>query len=521
MSIGSYYALVDLGLRGATTKYIAQYEAVKDHEKVNTVFITSLGTYFAIALLPLVLSAGVAWIFPFVIDTPPEMVAAARWSILIIGCTVALRILGQVGGASLVALKRFDVSNLLSTTTQIIRAVLIIYIVWNGGGLVAMALCTLGFAVIDHSTETFVAVRLLGGIRFSRAYFDFAMLKELGKFGSLNIVIHLTRRIADYAGAVIVGIVLGPASVAYYAIAEGLQRKSMGLSQSIVSVVMPVASQLQSQRRQVELTRIFVLVPRLLLVMGLLVATVFIIMGPAIIEIWLGNKYIDPVTPVLSVLALALVLRMPSNGLRSLLTGMGRMAFLSKVAAVEAIVFVVLGSCFVWFFGLIGVAWAMLLSQAFTTALALPIYTCALIEYPLRRFLWKTIVPAVLAIVPGLLIAVAINAFIPPTTVTIWMLEQNGITWQELRWGGLMELLVHAAVVTAVTACCSLYVCLSADVRGDILRSLKLKRQPARRIEPDTSVAPAFGQQASRIDGVPVHPAKPASDISEPGTAAI
>jgi hypothetical protein len=166
-------------------------------------------------------------------------------------------------------------------------------------------------------------------------------------------------------------------------------------------------------------------------------------------------------------------------------------------------------------------AWAMLLAQVFTTALALPIYSCALIEYPLRRFLWKTMVPAVWAVVPGTLIAIAFHRFAPPKTVTIWLLEQNGITWQELRWGGLMELLAHAAVVTAVTAICSLYVCLSADVRSDILRSLKLKRQPAAPSAPGASATPAFGKQASRIEGVGVQPAKQSSDISEPGPAAI
>ena len=49
MSFTTYYALADLGVRTAATKYIAQFDAVDDRESVNKVAVTSLSMC---ALLP-------------------------------------------------------------------------------------------------------------------------------------------------------------------------------------------------------------------------------------------------------------------------------------------------------------------------------------------------------------------------------------------------------------------------------------------------------------------------------------
>ena len=81
------------------------------------------------------------------------------------------------------------------------------------------------------------------------------MAGRLIRFGGLNVVQGIGRLVSKSAGTILVGFIIGPVQVAYFAIAESLTKNSSELSRSICSVLMPVASQLEAQDRREDLER--------------------------------------------------------------------------------------------------------------------------------------------------------------------------------------------------------------------------------------------------------------------------
>ena len=68
MSVTSHYALADMGLRGAATKYLAQYDATEDRRAINRVMATSLAVYMVLALCCFLIAICLALVFPLLFD---------------------------------------------------------------------------------------------------------------------------------------------------------------------------------------------------------------------------------------------------------------------------------------------------------------------------------------------------------------------------------------------------------------------------------------------------------------------
>ena len=401
MSVGAYYALADLGLRGASVKYIAQFKAVDDQESLGKVTATAFAAYSVLAAAALLISLPVAWCFPYLFDVGEHDLATIRLVVFLIGAVFAVRLLGQVFGATLNALKRFDVANVLSVTMQVLQAVLVIGAVNFGYGLLGMAYATLGVAILNQSVSALIAMRLLKHGRLSREFFDRSMLKQLLSFSILSVGISGARRVTQLSGTIIVGLFLGPPVAAFYAVAESLVRKSASLTKGLNSVVLPVASQLNAQKRYADLTKVLTQVPRVLFAMGLLIAVMLWTFGHPFLRLWIGPDYASSSYPILCVLAGALAAALAGGGLAPILMGADRLRPLVKLEVASAVMAIVGGSLLVWAMGAIGMAWALLVVRGIAHGLILPTYACKAFEYPWRRFARATYVPAFFAAIPA------------------------------------------------------------------------------------------------------------------------
>lgn len=451
MSFTAYYALADVGLRGAATKYISQFEAVRDGQSVNKVVTTSLAVYTLLALVVLLIAAGVAVAFPLVFQTTQTSPSTLRWVVMLTGIGVSLTILSQVFSAALVATNRFDLCNVVAVSTQVLQAVLIVVAIKTGGGLLVMAWIVLLVAALAQLWICVLAVRTLRHLSLSPVFFEWKTLRTLFRFGSLNLVQGVAKRASKSAGTIIVGVILGPALVTYYAISEALTNKSAELSGGISAVLMPVASQLDAEDRRNDLARAFLLASRTLLALALGVAIIFFTLGWPLIELWIGQGYAASTYPVLCVLALAMVVQMASTGAISILKGTNHVDLLAKTGLLSLVLTLTFGVIFVKLLGTVGMAYAMLLAQGVTGGVLIPLFACRTLDVSAGRFLGKGLVPGVVAACPGLIVAVTMASVSPPSR--------------------LIHVIVQVMCVALVTGVSVLFICFEKQLRSDILRS--------------------------------------------------
>jgi O-antigen/teichoic acid export membrane protein len=457
MSLTNYYGLVDLGLRGAGTKYIAQFAAVDDRESLGKVLATSFAAYAVLSFIPLLIAAAIAGIFPYVFSVGSLDVLTVRLVVLITGINVSIQILGQEFGAVLVAMKRFDLTNMLAIGSMVIQSSLMALVLWSGGGLLGMAFAVLGVGVTTQAVQALLAKRQLAGIGFSWSLFDREMLRTLFRFGLLNVLVGLANRLTQYAGGVITGALIGPAAVTYYSIAEGLTRHGGHLAKGIGNIVLPVASQLESQRRDAELIQVLVIVPRAVLMLGALMSVVFIVFGQTALSLWIGQEYVSHSYPVLVVLTAAAVVNMFSGSIMTMLSGMGRMGPVAKLAVAEGLLTVCLGVLLGAAFGLLGVASAVLIAQVIARGISMPLYACKELEYPWPRFYVSVFGPVLVAAVPLTLGALILSQF-----------------WPADR---LLVLFFQVLLLALVAGLSGFYFCFPTSVRAVILQSFRPRRR--------------------------------------------
>src|SRR3984893_6547476 len=108
MSLVAYMNLLDLGLRGAVTRFVSKGSAQENHEEssqaVSGALWIRLWVSLAIILTGLILAMGLQHIFVI----PPALQQAARLALLVTAVNVAVNLYCGVFAGVLVAVHRYD-----------------------------------------------------------------------------------------------------------------------------------------------------------------------------------------------------------------------------------------------------------------------------------------------------------------------------------------------------------------------------------------------------------------------------
>lgn len=468
MSVAGYYALADFGIRGAAVKYISQYSAGKDQESLKQVLAVSVRLYALLAAATLAISGLMAWVFPYVFDIQQQSTASVRWAAFLCGAAVSVRLLGQVFRAALEALIRFDARNALAIAAQCLEAILMIAAVWSGYGLAGMAAAVLFVALLDQAANLTVSLRLLGPVSFSKDQVDRDMARKLIRFSSLNILVNTAGRASKFSNPIIIGIMLGPVAVPFYAVADALTQKAWSLTKGVTSVMMPLSGRLQAEGRHDDLAIVLIQTARVLLAMSLAISVVFVVMGHSLVRLWIGPEFSVRTYPLLCVLTAGFAVTMISGGIPSMLTGTGRIRIVAIVQLTRAIVTLGLSVLFVSIWGTIGAAWAVLLPRIVSHGFVFPV--CASRHYGVtaRSYLLQVCVPAVAATLPGLVVALLFASYAEP--------------------GRLLEWFGEAAIVAAVCGIATFLVCLDVRLQKEVLQLLWPGRRETAAAQENTAI---------------------------------
>ncbi len=422
MTLTNYYALADLGFRSAGTKYISQFEATGDHRSVGKVVMTLQAVYVVLALLVLALSVLLAMVFPQLFGISTDSITTVRWVVFLTGATVSVRLLAESCGAMITALQRHDITNGIAIFAQVAQACALVAVLKADQGLVGMACATLSVAVIVQILRTLAALRLTGTGVVRWHNIDRETYRLVYRFGGLTFLTHVARQMTENLGSVVVGIILGPAAVAFFAVPESLTRKVRAIGSGVTFVIDPLASHLDARGNRGALESVLVHAPRFLLALSLSATAVFVCLGRPFIELWIGRNYSQTAFPVLCLLAVAMVLRMTANPLRGILRGTARLRMLVYAAGTESLIALTLGPLWVMAAGSVGMAAAIVAAQVVASGIVVPVAACRACRYPFAQFVRGAILRGALAAVPAWLSAYALSRLFTPTRLSEIML---------------------------------------------------------------------------------------------------
>jgi O-antigen/teichoic acid export membrane protein len=249
---GGYAALAELGVEGATVRYVAEASAEDDLDTISQTVSSTLLLLGAVAccLAP----AAVVLAHPLVslFGVSAGLRGAADLCFALVGAGLLFELPARAFVAALEGTQRYAVIQAAELARALLQAALYVIVLLEGWGVAALAgalvvssLCMLGIYWL-------LAHRALPGLRASPLHAQRAELRRIVRFGGGVFTLRLLSTIYHQMDKVIVGIVLGSSAVALYEIANKVNAAAATMSSVSVSAVVPAAA---FARRNVAVVR--------------------------------------------------------------------------------------------------------------------------------------------------------------------------------------------------------------------------------------------------------------------------
>jgi len=213
-----YSWLLGFGFGYAVVRYVARYYALGEKENLNSVITTSLVLNIVSSVLVMMAAVCIAYVFPRLFSTPPNLVFAARSSVILVAATVAMGFPASVFTGCLAAASRYDLLAIRSIVSSVFRALMLWYFLVHGFGLLAVALISTGESFLGYFTDLAFARLLFPDLKILPRYFQPSMLRPLIGFSLYGLVLAAAGRLIYMTDSLVVAFVLRPIAVTFYTI---------------------------------------------------------------------------------------------------------------------------------------------------------------------------------------------------------------------------------------------------------------------------------------------------------------
>ncbi len=386
-ALTGYFGLLDLGIRSSIVKYTAKFMATDDMNRLSSYLSTSMAFYIAIGAV--ILSATTAGFFylPLLFRIPAGSLVPARMLLLLSGAGIAVTFPLTVFAGALEGLQKFSWLQLSQIGIALVRALLIIVALTNGGGLLAIGAITVAMNILSYLVFTCIALHALP-VRLSARRVEWRVFREIAGYGVFAFAILAAEKLRFQSDAMVIGALVSTTAIASFSIAARLVEYSSYAVRSMSQIFTPMSSQFDAAGDLARLQRTFVAGNRASAFIIFPLSVALIVVGRSIIEAWVGARYVDSYSILVLLIVPRTLYLAQSTSIRILL-GMGRHRVLASVLLLEGAVNLLLSLFLVRRMGVVGVAWGTAIPLACTSLLFLPRHLCRALDVPLRTFLTR------------------------------------------------------------------------------------------------------------------------------------
>jgi O-antigen/teichoic acid export membrane protein len=400
VSMISFMGLLDLGMRGAVTRFVARNHAVGNHEEASRAVSAAFWLRLWIALLILLISLILCGVAPFFFHIAAELRFATRGAIVLMGTSFALTLSFGVFGGVLVALNRFSTVSGITVSQTLLRAAGVVALLATGHGILSLALWEFLISVLANTALWIACARHYPELRVSLGRPDTALLRQFVGYSFYVFLIHCATTLIYYIDNIIVGAFISAAAVTFYAIGASLLEYLRQVVTSVTTIFMPLASGFEARGEHDELRRLLIQGTRLALAISLPVALTLYFRGHTFIDLWMGHQYEHASSRVLQILLLSQVFSIANFTSGNIAFGIAKHRPFALAVLTESFANLVLSILLVRHIGMNGVAWGTVIPNLIVQLAFWPRYICKLLDMPVWSYLWQSWGRPALAAVP-------------------------------------------------------------------------------------------------------------------------
>jgi O-antigen/teichoic acid export membrane protein len=398
---GGYASLSELGVEGATIRYVAESCADNDLPALNRTVCTSLAVFCVAAVLLAGAVVALAHALVALFGVPAHLRDAAAACFALAGAQLAFELPARTFVAVLAGTQSFFAYQAVELGRALLQAALFVFVVLQGWGIAGLGAALAASSLATLIAYWIVARRAVAGLRASPFRASRAELSRLLRFGGGMFASRLLSTVYNQIDRTVVGVALGPRPVGWYEIANRVYLGAGAVGSVCASAVLPAAASL---RREAALLRdMFLRGSCYAAAVSLPVAVATFVFARPLLLSWIGPSALPAVGAVrlfMGYAALQAVNDVPST----MLYGLGRIRFPLLVNASATALNLALSIALVHPLGFSGVVVATLLANGLAWPL-LVWYYASVFECSLATWLRRVIAPNL----PGLLAQVCVS----------------------------------------------------------------------------------------------------------------
>ena len=412
---------LDLGMFAGLVRFVGDLTARNEVQKLRQ--IASSAFYF-ILTVSLVASAAL-WLFsPQIVSyfrlslTAAASTSASTVTVLgIIGLSLIFHIPGTVVRGVLEGSQEFIAANAVDVLTQLVRTSATLFLIWNGFGILAIAILYPVMALLRLCGMMIAAQ--LGTLQFAPAVggASFEALKGLSGFASLSYLGDNSNWFFSQLDTFLVPRLLPLSSLAILSISRRFPMALIELSYLTLFVAYPLIATASARGEKQLMEKFLFLSVRNLLAIALPVSVALFVGAEQILRFWIGPEVLGGV-PIFRLFLVFSVFASLRYVPLTYLYGIGRIGFSTTVSVVQLLVGIGVGAwaCIHW--GLMGLAIAFAVLQGLGTIL-ITIYAAKAAGVTMSLWVRKSVFPPMIAVIVPVILFYPVWSRIHPTLLTL------------------------------------------------------------------------------------------------------
>jgi O-antigen/teichoic acid export membrane protein len=356
-----YFALFDLGIGPATTKFVAELLGKGDIEKLPALVWTALATQSSFGLVAgLLLAAGSPALVGRLLKIPPELHTEAHWVFLILAVSLPIGFASGSFQGVLAASQRFDLLNAIAVPTTVLSYLIPAGALALGFGLAGIVLFLVLSRIVGLGAYFLLCLRLYPALRHACA-FSRSLVRPMLGFGGWVTVTGAVAPILVYFDRFLIGVLLSVAALGFYTPPFTIATRLGILPGSLTAALFPAFSTSAGRGDSEWIKNALVRSLKYLLLLVGPAALILLFFARPLLTLWLGAKFAAEGALVLQILAVAVLINSLASVPYNLLQGIGRPDLTAKLQLLQLPFCIGVAWFLVTRFGLPGaaLAWAL------------------------------------------------------------------------------------------------------------------------------------------------------------------
>jgi O-antigen/teichoic acid export membrane protein len=419
----SYMAILDLGMASSVIRFVSKGHTSQDHVGASEALSAVLWVRLQIGALILVLSGGLAALFPLIFKVPPELALDAREAILIIGCTTTIYMVLGVFGSVVSALNRYDLRSLVTMLQLAVRVIGVVAVLLTGHGIVAIAFCELAAVVVGNGLLFYIVRRIYPELSIRLTKPKREVLRNIWSYSAYVFIISIAVQLVYQTDNMVVGAFVSAAAVTFYSIGNSLCRYTQQFVGAMTTTFTPAASTLEAEGHTAGLRSLYYNGTRATMALALPIVITLIVRGGTFIGVWMGPQYARSSGTVLAILATAYMFSLQNITMGAIAYGVDKHKILAKYAIGEGIANLALSIVLAREFGIYGVAIGTLVPNLVIHLILWPRYVSRIVDVSWIQVYRNVSGPVFLCAVPFAAASYAVDVFFPAHNMVIFGLQ--------------------------------------------------------------------------------------------------